>query len=146
MPEPLSEKARPERAEKQRLHSEHSHAPSGCLSSVIAVVLALAGSAPGLAQEPSGRVLVLTGATIIDGVADAPLLDRSIVIEGSTIEAILPADSPLPVGVETVDLDGRYVIPGLMDSHVALAGLDGRAFLNHGVTSVREACWRSTGR
>ena len=111
-------------------------APSGYLSSVIAVTLALTGSAPGLAQEPSGRVLVLTGATIIDGVADAPLLDRSIVIEGNTIEAILPADSPLPVGVETVDLAGRYVIPGLMDSHVHWLDWMGELFLNHGVTSV----------
>ncbi|MEE8551212.1 MAG: amidohydrolase family protein, partial [Gemmatimonadota bacterium] len=111
-------------------------APGQYLSSMIAVVLALAGSAPGLAQENSGRVLVLTGATIIDGVADAPLVDRAIVIEGNTIEAILPADSPLPAGAETVDLDGKYVIPGLMDSHVHWLDWMGELFLNHGVTSV----------
>ena len=111
-------------------------APSSYLSSVIAVVLALSGSAPGLAQQNAGRVLVLTGATIVDGVADGPLLDRSIVIEGNTIEAILPADSLLPAGAEIVDLDGKYVIPGLMDSHVHWLDWMGELFLNHGVTSV----------
>ena len=110
-------------------------APSLRLS-VVAVVLVLAGMAPGLAQQNAGRVRVLTGATIIDGVADAPLFDRSIVIEGNTIRAILPADSLLPAGAETVDLDGKYVIPGLMDSHVHWLDWMGELFLNHGVTSV----------
>ena len=111
------------------------NAPSLRLS-VVAVVLVLAGSAPGLAQQNADRVRVLTGATIIDGIADAPLFDRSIVIEGNTIRAILPADSPVPAGAEIVDLDGQYVIPGLMDSHVHWLDWMGELFLNHGVTSV----------
>ncbi len=86
----------------------------------------VATSTSGLAQEESGRVLVLTGATIIDGVADAPLPDRSLLIEGNTISAILPAGSPSPDGAEIIDLDGRYVIPGLIDSHVHWLDWSGR--------------------
>ena len=102
--------------------------PNVYLCSLISISLIFLSGAPGLAQEESTRVLLLRGATIIDGVSDAPLVDRSLLIEGNTIEAILPRGSPAPAGAEIVDLDGKVVIPGLMDSHVHWAGLDGRTF------------------
>ena len=88
------------------------------------------------AQEESARFVLLRGATILDGVADEPIVDRSVLIEGNTIAGILPADSPVPAGTEIVDLDGKVVIPGLLDSHVHWLDWMGELFLNHGVTSV----------
>ena len=110
--------------------------PNVYLCSLISISLIFLSGAPGLAQEESTRLLLLRGATIIDGVSDAPLVDRSLLIEGNTIEAIIPRGSPAPAGAEIVDLDGKVVIPGLMDSHVHWLGWMGELFLNHGVTSI----------
>src|SRR5262249_1489426 len=76
--------------------------------------LALAASA--YAQAPA--TLIIRGATIIDGLADAPLRDRAILIEGSTIRGLLPADAPAPASAQVIDLAGKFIIPGLFDSHV----------------------------
>ena len=57
-------------------------------------------------------------ATIVDGLSDAPLRDRSLLIEGNTIRDTLPADAPTPVGAQVLDLSGKFIIPGLFDSHV----------------------------
>jgi len=109
--------------------------PFASLRGVIALGLWLAiSTAP--AQEAPGRALLLTGATVIDGVTDGPLLERSLLIEGNTISAILPAGSPAPAGAEIINLNGRYVIPGLIDSHVHWLDWMGELFLNHGVTSI----------
>ena len=96
----------------------------------------LVTSAPGLSQDTSDRVLLLTGATIIDGMAENPLTDRSLLIEGNTVSAILPDGAAPPAGAEIIDLSGRYVIPGLIDSHVHWLPWMGELFLNHGVTTI----------
>jgi hypothetical protein len=43
---------------------------------------------------------------------------------------------PIPAGAARVDLSGKFVIPGLFDSHVHYQPFLGELFLNHGVTSV----------
>jgi imidazolonepropionase-like amidohydrolase len=86
------------------------------LGFVAAAILVLAASTDSRAQAPS--TLLITGATIIDGLADAPIRDRSLLIEGSTIRGLPPADSPAPTGAQVLDLAGKFIIPGLFDSHV----------------------------
>ena len=63
----------------------------GCLATA---TLALAALTHGQAQAPS--TLLIRGATIIDGVSDAPLRDRSLLIEGNTIRDLLPPDAAGP--------------------------------------------------
>ncbi len=106
------------------------------LCSLAALSLAFTGPAPGWAQETSPGALLLRGATIIDGVSDTPLVDQSVLVEGNTITAIVPDASPPPAGAEVIDLDGRVVIPGLVDSHVHWLDWMGELFVNHGVTSI----------
>lgn len=72
--------------------------------------------APG---EP-GQVVIYRGATLIDG-TDAPARTGfAVVTDGSTIAAVLP-DADLPStrwpGAEMVDLTGRFLLPGLIDTH-----------------------------
>src|ERR1700680_2499700 len=78
--------------------------------------LAFAALTASHAQAPS--TLLIRGATIIDGVSDAPLRDRALLIEGNTIRDIVPADAAVPAGAQVVDLTGKFIIPGLFDSHV----------------------------
>src|SRR5262245_55737294 len=85
-------------------------------------------------QAPS--TLLIRGATIIDGLADAPLRDRALLIEGNTIRDVLPANAPTPAGAQVLDLTGKFIIPGLFDSHVHWDQFMGELLVNHGVTSI----------
>src|SRR5215468_6426756 len=85
-------------------------------------------------QAPA--TLLIRGATIIDGIADAPIRDRSLLIEGNTIRGLLPADAPAPAGAQVLDLTGKFIIPGLFDSHVHWDPFMGELLVNHGVTSI----------
>src|ERR1700745_1505483 len=97
-------------------------------------ILALAALTSSEAQTPSA--LLIRGATIIDGLSDAPLRDRSLLIEGNTIRELLPADAAAPAGAQVLDLGGKFIIPGLFDSHVHWQDWMGELYVNHGVTSI----------
>ena len=64
---------------------------------------------------------------------------RDIVIEGNRISQVKPASSGEPGPVSALDLSGKYLIPGLMDTHVHCLDLEPRAFLAYGVTTIRDA-------
>jgi len=105
-----------------------------CLGVLVTGILALAALTHGQAQAPS--TLLIRGAAIIDALADAPILDRSLLIEGNTIRGLLPADAPAPAGAQVLDLTGKFIIPGLFDSHVHWDPFMGELLVNHGVTSI----------
>lgn len=60
---------------------------------------------------------VLRDVVLVSPERDAPLAGQSVWIRDGRIEAILAADADLPAGVEIIDGEGRYLVPGLMDSH-----------------------------
>lgn len=73
--------------------------------------------------------MLLTGATVIDGVADEPAYNRSVLVEGERVAevggAFVPADADL------VDLSGLHLLPGLIDAHVHIGhSSETRAVLN----------------
>ena len=64
----------------------------------------------------------LKNAVILDGTKDIePLRGQSVLVEGETIVGLAPAGSE-PMGFEPVDLTGKYLMPGLFNMHVHLAG------------------------
>jgi hypothetical protein len=97
-------------------------------------IFLLAALTSGAAQAPS--TLLIRGATIIDGLADAPVRDRSLLIEGNVIRGLPPAEAPAPAGAQVLDLAGKFIIPGLFDSHVHWEAFMGELLVNHGVTSI----------
>jgi hypothetical protein len=108
--------------------------------------LAAAGVAPALfAQEAAAAgtdVVVVLGATVVDG-TDAPARPNSaVVLVGDRIAWVGPAaEVPHRAGARIVDGRGRYVVPGLWDMHAH--GIDYEQlwppmFLANGVTGIRE--------
>jgi imidazolonepropionase-like amidohydrolase/sugar phosphate permease len=83
------------------------------------------------AQPPVQQVKVLTGATLIDGTGRPPIRDAVIIIEGARIKAVGPRNKiKVPAGAELINVDGKYIVPGLADMHQHL-GL-GNFDLNQG--------------
>ena len=63
-----------------------------------------------------------TNCIILDGTENmTPQRGKAILTEGGVITDIVP-DSAIPVGFTQVDLGGRYILPGLINLHVHLAG------------------------
>lgn len=92
-------------------------------------------------------ITVYRHARLIDGTGNAAQSDMTLVVDGDRISAVMPdATATIPAGATTVDLVGRTVIPGLIDSHVHLATPPNarqaqavlRRYLFGGVTAVRD--------
>ena len=75
-----------------------------------------AGQTPGAVT--TGRSVVITGATVVDGTGALPLANAVIVIRDGRIAAIGPASSVrIQDGVERLDLRGKTVLPGFVNAH-----------------------------
>ncbi len=69
----------------------------------------------------SGAIdLIVRCGTLIDGLADEPLVDQLVVIRGERIDAVLPGDTQFRADTETLDLSDHTCLPGLIDTHVHL--------------------------
>ena len=91
---------------------------------LIASVAALSLAGPALAQTPE-PVTVIHAGTILTEPGKAALSNASVIVRGRTIEAVQPGFVDVP-GAKIVDLRSGTVLPGLIDSHVHLSGLDDR--------------------
>ncbi len=87
-------------------------------------------------QRAEDKPLVLKGATIIDGLGNSPISEGLIVIEQDRIKTVGRKGSAYPSDANVVDVSGKFIIPGLVDSHVHYQPWLGEMFLNYGVTSV----------
>src|SRR6476661_3117067 len=95
------------------------------------VFLLAAAADTGQAQRGVGRgnplaaytridtsVFALTHARVIDGTGAAPRTDQTLIIRDGMIERIGPsASTPVPAGVQSIDLAGKSVMPGLVMVH-----------------------------
>jgi Imidazolonepropionase and related amidohydrolases len=99
---------------------------------------------PGLARPqasvPPQPVLVITGVTIIDATGSAPQADRTVIIVGDHIDAIVDANAKaaIPKGADIVSGRGQFLIPGLWDMHVHLSERQLPMLVAYGVTGVRD--------
>jgi imidazolonepropionase-like amidohydrolase/ABC-type multidrug transport system permease subunit len=74
----------------------------------------------------AGQVVVLKGATVLDGLGGR-IVNARIVIRGNRVAEVSLDDDrqPLPEGASIENLQGKYLIPGLFDSHVHWGGSGG---------------------
>jgi imidazolonepropionase-like amidohydrolase len=71
------------------------------------------------AMPAAAETTVLKGMTLIDGTGKPAQANSAIVMTDGKIAWVGPvAQLKAPAGAATVDLTGKYVIPGLIDSHV----------------------------
>ena len=100
---------------------------------IAAMALSLAAPAPALALA---EVVVIQADRVLAEPGKAPRGATSIVIEGGKISALLEGRQPGPAGARIIDLGNRFVLPGLIDSHVHLdSDAGGQAALLESLTS-----------
>jgi imidazolonepropionase-like amidohydrolase len=111
----------------------------------VAVALSCCGT---FARAPATAV-VLAHVTLIDATGHAPRADQTVVIDNGRIVSIGPAASAkVPKNARLVDATGKFLIPGLWDMHVHLAGVNSDPawskqvllplLLANGITGVRD--------
>ncbi len=116
-------------------------------------LLVLVGALTGCSSEPEPvqEGVFIQNATLIDGTGGAPQTGANIWIRGNRIEAI-GADLEPPRGATVLDATGKFVVPGLIDTHIHLdqpvayqispeereqiIEHNGKALLYNGVTTV----------
>lgn len=101
---------------------------------------------PFAAAEP-GQVVLYRDVSLIDGTGAPVRHGMAVVTDGPTITAVAPEDELGDLsGAETVDLQGAFLLPGLVDTHQHLSTPPNRAQaerlmrrqLYGGVTAIRE--------
>ncbi len=109
-----------------------------------------------------GREYALIGVTLIDGNGGVPLKDTAIIVKNGVIEEIGEKKAiRLETNIQKIDLQEYYIIPGLIDTHVHLMGINSdnpvewitesnyleairtvnevKNLLEHGFTTIRSA-------
>jgi len=76
---------------------------------------------------------ILTNAFLIDGTGKEPVDGAAVVVEGERIKDIIRSGKvgPLRGKVQTVDLRGRTLMPGLTDAHVHMCAVEGNTAEQH---------------
>ena len=103
------------------------------LSSLLAATCAAVLAVPALAQQqppavspaPAQPLTVIHAGTLIDVPGRAPKRNASVVVQGRRIVEVRDGFVDVP-GARVVDLRTSTVMPGFIDMHVHLAGLDDR--------------------
>jgi len=104
--------------------------------------VSLAGASPQSSQTaapaPTAPPLALVNANVVN-VRDGRITGKAtVVLRNGRIESI--GTAPAPTGVATLDLKGKYLLPGLIDAHTHASDLAAfRRALESGVTTVRSA-------
>jgi formylmethanofuran dehydrogenase subunit A len=69
--------------------------------------------------QSSQTMLVLRGGTLINLVSGKEIPDTTVVIRGERIEEIgAEGSTTIPDGAQVVEARGKWIVPGLIDSHV----------------------------
>ena len=104
---------------------------------------------PFVSRADQATPLVIQHVTIIDGTGRAPQLDQTVVIVGDRITAIgSAAQIKIEKTARVIDARGKFLIPGLWDMHVHIAGVSADPawskdvllplLLANGITGVRD--------
>ena len=112
----------------------------------------LIAAAPAPAQQAPTQAAVDTvihAGTLLDRPGRSPRRNATIRIAAGRIVSIDDGFAPAPAGARLIDLSDRFVLPGLIDSHVHLtsdrAGVEGlvAGFTDNIALAAHEAAWNA---
>ncbi|HEY7166540.1 MAG TPA: hypothetical protein VIB79_18350 [Candidatus Binatia bacterium] len=101
-------------------------------NSVLVAVLAV--HAVGNTQQAAP--LVIQGGTLIDATGRPPIENAVIVIEGDRIKAVGRRGAiAVPRNARLINVNGKTILPGLIDGHCHLLDFMGEIYLHLGITT-----------
>jgi imidazolonepropionase-like amidohydrolase len=106
----------------------------------VVLCLVLMFGASGIAWAQSGAPsLVLTNVNLVDGVNPRVRQDVTVYLRDGRVERVRSGrPTRLPADATILDLNGRWLMPGLIDAHVHFQRIDdARRALSAGVTTAR---------
>ena len=103
------------------------------LRTTIAVCLIILAAQASRLQAQS---LLISDGTLIDGTGNAPVEHAYVLIRDGVIADVTTSSPGAIANVETIDARGKFILPGLIDSHVHYRDWKAELFLAHGVTTV----------
>ena len=113
---------------------------------VIGTVIVLSASLYWTRAQQSSSVVVIEGATLIDGTGREPIANSVVVIEKDRIlQVFRQGERAYPAGARVIQAEGKTIIPALfdIDTHIAQQGLEAAAqaltnYLYYGVTNISD--------
>lgn len=91
-----------------------------------------------ISAQDRSRVIVFQHANVIDGISSEPLRDVTVIVANGKIAGIQKSLKSIPAGAEVIDLKGKWLLPGYIDSHVHLGDFESaQRGLRFGVTTAR---------
>ncbi|HXI31318.1 MAG TPA: hypothetical protein VNG89_22935, partial [Vicinamibacterales bacterium] len=98
--------------------------PTITISALLAgAALATVGAQP---QRAAPRAKAFTGARVIDGTDRPPMDDATIVVADGRVQSVAPATrAQVPANAERISLQGKTVIPGLVNAHGHVGNTEG---------------------
>lgn len=121
----------------------------GVLAAAMAAIGLLAASA--IARQPADDIIIVHAGTLLDKPGQAPRRNATLILRNGKIEAV--RDGFVPVaeipGARLIDLSDKFVLPGLIDTHVHLdsdrAGVEGQlaAVTDSAPSFAYEAAWNA---
>jgi len=86
------------------------------------------------AQPPS---IAFTNATLIDGSGSAPIANAVMIVQNGNISAVgTKENTPIPDNSTVIDLQGKFIIPGLINSHGHVGDVKGIEGGNYSYNNV----------
>jgi imidazolonepropionase-like amidohydrolase len=100
------------------------------------VAALLACAAAPAAAAPPGQLIVVHAGRLLDRPGKPPRGPSTVMVQNGRITEVRDGLQPPPPGARLVDLSSRFVLPGLIDSHVHLdSDAGGTAALVEGLTN-----------
>src|SRR5262249_27430775 len=100
------------------------------------ILLHLALAIAACISSVHAQSLLIKGGTLIDGTGRGVVQDAQILIRDGMIEDVRGGGAlERTSGVEVLEARGKFIIPGLIDSHIHYRDSNAELFVAHGVTT-----------